>query len=124
MTMLRDGRDQWAKERRVMNGELQSLRHAKLMHRTDLTAARKEERRKCVAELLQWGEKGSPGAARAVRTPSNEGRLQSRCDELAAQVDSLLRENLVLRRSSTSELPNRPYPSMRTPSSLRGVVRR
>ena len=122
MEALRDGRDRWAKERRSMSGELQSLRHAKLMHRTDIKQARVAERRKCATELREWGEKGVPGSAKAVRE-------ERRSEEYRAQIEWLLRENLRLRSGGTDhtrESGARPIPhgTPRTPPRSPGGVRR
>lgn len=105
-----------------MSGELQSLRHAKLMHRTDIKQARVAERRKCAAELREWGEKGVPGSARALRE-------EKRAEEYRAQIEWLLRENMRLRSGGTdhtSESGTRPlaHGSPWTPPRSPGGVER
>ena len=117
MTALRDCRDRWASERQSMSGELQSLRYAKLMHRTDLKQARVAERRKCAVELQEWGAKGVPGSSKAIRE-------ERRVEEYRAQIEWLLRENLRLRSGGTDH-GTRPLPhvSPSTPPRSPGGVR-
>ena len=92
---LRHDRKEWSRERRQMAGELQTLRHLRLQHRSEISQARKAERRKLVSELLQGGDNGTLATACSFR---EAGRCP-RCDGFRSEIENLLRENQRLRSS-------------------------